>query len=165
MASRYDHRQLSPLGALFVLIGGGLVVATTGPEEAWVATLLWVVAAIFALCALSFWSLRVQIETEHLRASFGPLPVFRKKIPLAQIERVEVGKTDLLDGWGIHFVPGRGWTWNLWGFRCVVLTLTDPSGRKKQPRTFRLGSDEPEELHAALQRAVPSANRTDSLTE
>ena len=165
MADRYDHRQLSPLGALFALIGGGLVIAATGAEEAWVATVLRIVAAIFALCALSFWSLRVQIETEHLRACFGPLPIFQKKIPLAQIERVEVGKTDLLDGWGIHYVPGRGWIWNLWGFHCVVLTLTDPSGQRKRPRTFRLGSDEPEELQAALRRAISRASPADSLTE
>ena len=34
---------------------------------------------------------------------------------------VEAGRSSLIDGWGIHWIPGRGWTYNLWGFGCVVI--------------------------------------------
>lgn len=43
-----------------------------------------------------------------------------------------------MDGWGIHYILGRGWTYNLWGFGCVKLTL----GRK----VVRVGSDDVENL-------------------
>jgi hypothetical protein len=68
----------------------------------------------------------------------GPLPVIRKRIRYADITGVEVGRTKVIDGWGIHYIPGRGWTYNLWGFGCVKLTL----GRK----ISRVGSDDVEGL-------------------
>ena len=39
---------------------------------------------------------------------------------------------------GIPFMPGRGWTYNIWGFACVKLTL----GRK----IIRVGADDADEL-------------------
>ena len=47
-------------------------------------------------------------------------------------------------GWGIRLGP-TGWLWNVSGFDAVELTLTD--GRR-----FRVGSDEPGQLVAALTR-------------
>ena len=41
-------------------------------------------------------------------------------------------------GWGIHYFPGRGWTYNIWGFACVKLTL----GRK----IIRVGTDDADGL-------------------
>jgi hypothetical protein len=41
-------------------------------------------------------------------------------------------------------VPGRGWTYNLWGFDCVRLTF-------KNGRTVRVGTDDPIGLAAFLQ--------------
>jgi hypothetical protein len=59
------------------------------------------------------------------------------------METAEPGRTNLRDGWGIHYFPGRGSTWNLWGFDCVVLRL---GGSK----TLRVGTDDPEGLAAFL---------------
>ena len=61
-----------------------------------------------------------------------------KRIRYADITGVEVGRPSILDGWGIHFMPGRGWTYNVWGFACVKLTL----GRK----VIRVGTDDAEGL-------------------
>jgi hypothetical protein len=44
----------------------------------------------------------------------------------------------ILDGWGLHYMPFRGWTYNIWGFACVKLTL----GRK----IVRVGTDDAEGL-------------------
>ena len=48
------------------------------------------------------------------------------------------GRTSILDGWGMDYVPGHGWTYNVWGFGCVKLTL----GRK----IIRVGTDDAEGL-------------------
>ena len=153
MANGYDHRQGSPLGVLFLLLGGGLTAAALrpAPNPEWLPVILFSAGGIFVISALCFWFLRIRIDREELRISFGPLPIFRKTHPLAEIAHVEAGRTTLLEGWGIHYVPGRGWTWNLWGFDCVVLTFTSPEGR---PKTLRLGTNEPEKLCRAIESAI-----------
>jgi hypothetical protein len=45
-------------------------------------------------------------------------------------------------GWGVRGIPG-GWMYNVWGLDAVELELA--SGKK-----FRIGTNEPEELVAAL---------------
>ena len=77
-------------------------------------------------------------EGDRLALRFGPLPLLRKMIRYADITSVEIGRTKIIDGWGMHHVPGRGWTYNLWGFACVKLTL----GRK----IIRVGTDDADEL-------------------
>jgi hypothetical protein len=37
--------------------------------------------------------------------------------------KVEVGRTLILDGWGIHYSIQGGWVWNLWGRDCVVVHI------------------------------------------
>jgi hypothetical protein len=103
-----------------------------------VVILLSVIAGIFALCGLMFGSLTIREEGPWLSLRFGPLPLLRKRIRYADITGVELGRTRIIDGWGIHCIPGRGWTYNLWGFGCVKLTL----GRK----VIRVGSDDAEDL-------------------
>ena len=80
----------------------------------------------------------IRDEGDCLAIRFGPLPVFRKLIRYADIRGVEVGRTRIIDGWGVHYILGRGWTYNLWGFDCVKLTL----GRK----IIRVGTDDAEAL-------------------
>ena len=95
-------------------------------------------AAIFALCGLMFGSLTICDEGDYLALRFGPLPLLRKRIRYADITAVEIGRSEIIHGWGIHYFPGRGWTYNIWGFACVKLTL----GRK----IIRVGTDDVEEL-------------------
>lgn len=95
-------------------------------------------AAVFAACGLMFGSLTVRDEGQWLALRFGPLPVARKQIRYDAITAVDAGRSSLLDGWGIHFMPGRGWTYNIWGFACVKVTL----GRN----VIRIGSDDAENL-------------------
>ena len=70
--------------------------------------------------------------------SHAQVSLLRKRIRYADITGVEIGRTGIIDGWGIHYIPGRGWTYNLWGFDCVKLTL----GRK----IIRVGTDDAEDL-------------------
>ncbi len=81
---------------------------------------------------------------------YGPLPVLRKRIRYADITSVEPGRTSIIDGWGIHYIPGLGWTYNLWGFGCAKLTL----GRK----VIRVGSDDTENLVVFLRtKLIPKS--------
>jgi hypothetical protein len=114
-----------------------------------VAVILLVAAAIFALCGLVFGSLTIRDEGKYLALRFGPLPLLRKTIRYADITDVEVGRTTILDGWGIHFMPGRGWTYNVWGFGCVKLTL----GRK----VVRIGTDDAEGLVKVIREKIGSS--------
>ncbi len=104
------------------------------------------IAAIFALCGLVFGSLTIRDEGDRLALRFGPLPVLRKTFRYADITGVEIGRTSVIDGWGIHFMPGRGWTYNLWGFACVKLTL----GRK----IIRVGTDDAEGLAKVIREKI-----------
>ena len=80
---------------------------------------------------------------------FGPLPLFRKRIPYRDIAAVEQGRSRWIDGWGIHFVPGRGWTYNLWGFDCAELRV---GGRR-----LRIGTDDAEGLVSFLRQRTAAA--------
>jgi hypothetical protein len=114
-------------------------------EEVVLAMLLSGLALMTA--AYSFRSLRVVDNGQSLALRFGPLPLFRKRIRYADIRSAEPDRTTVCDGWGIHWVPGRGWTYNLWGFDCIRLTLAGG-------RTIRIGTDEPDELAAFLNRKL-----------
>lgn len=60
--------------------------------------------------------------------------------------RFASGHSYWIEGWGIHYLPGRGETWNLWGFDCVEL---DVDGR-----LLHIDSDDPEGLADFLVRAA-----------
>ncbi len=119
------------------------------PRELVMLDVVLVIAAIFALCGLLFGSLTIRDEGQWLALRFGPLPLIHKRICYAEITDVEAGRSRILDGWGIHYFPGRGWTYNIWGFGCVKLTL----GRK----IIRIGSDDAENLAKFLREKLQAS--------
>ncbi len=84
---------------------------------------------------------------EALEVRFGPLPLARTRIPYEQIRSVRSERTGLIDGWGIHYIPGRGLVWNVHGRDCVRLEL-------KNGRPFRIGTDDPEGLAAWIRQKI-----------
>lgn len=147
----YDHIQDAPLywlllvPAICVAIGAA---ATSKTGDAKVFLLLSVLLASLAFC---FRWLRICDEGDYFSVRFGPIPLFGKRFRYADIRSAEPSQTSFVDSWGIHWVPGRGWTYNLWGFDCVLLTLTNG-------RTVRVGTDDPEGLASFLQLKIGSAN-------
>ena len=97
--------------------------------------------------SLAFRQLTVSDETDGLLISFGPLPLFRRRVQYSNIESVARGRTTLIEGWGIHLSPGGGWVWNLWGFDCVDVEF-------KKGRRLRIGTDDPEGLESLLKQRV-----------
>jgi hypothetical protein len=144
----YNHTQYGYLHWLLLLPAAAMLIAATrlARVEPPIAVVLTVAGAVLVLTAQMFGRLTVRDEGQWLAVRYGPLPVLRKRIRYAEITAVEPGRSSILDGWGIHWCPGRGWTYNLWGFDCVRLTL----GR----RTLRVGTDDPQGLAAFLRQRM-----------
>jgi hypothetical protein len=147
MQGQYEHVQRGRLHIIFwavaaVMVAGASLASSSRAAEGFALA----VAGIFVLCALMFGTLTVRGDGECLTLRYGPLPVFRKRVRYADVTAVEPGCTSIIDGWGIHYIPWRGWTYNLWGFGCVKLTL----GK----RVLRVGSDDVENLAAFLKAKI-----------
>jgi hypothetical protein len=104
-----------------------------------------VLAAILGICAILFSSLTIELSEGWLSWHFGP-GLLHKQVATAELRNVIVTKTGLLHGWGVHFTR-NGWLYNVSGFDAVQITL-------KSGKTFLLGTDEPEQLRFAIQRAI-----------
>jgi hypothetical protein len=103
-----------------------------------------VTLAALLLVVLSFFSsLTVEIMDRNVICYFGP-GLIRKKIALTDIREVQLAHNPWTVGWGIRWMAGRYWLWNVSGLDAVELTLT--SGKK-----IRIGTDEPETLVRAIQ--------------
>ena len=108
-----------------------------------------------ALLGSAFHHLTVEDKGERLLVRFGSIPLFRRTLRYADIEKAEVGRTLLLDGWGIHLSIRGGWVWNLWGRDCVVV-------HSKKGGTLRIGTDGAENLDRFLERRVGPSGHTDA---
>lgn len=105
------------------------------------------VGLLVALLAPCFHYLAVEDQGDVLAVRFGPVPLFRRTVRYADIGSVEVGRTLLLDGWGIHLSVRGGWVWNLWGKTCVVVHFEDGG-------TLRVGTDDADHLVEFLRSKI-----------
>ena len=135
----YSHTQEAPLW--MILFGSSIpcfVLAWLAREQPVVLAVMIVAALLLVLVGLAFHHLTVEDEGDRLAIRFGPLPFMETSIQYDDIQQVEVGRTTILDGWGIHRSPRHGWIWNLWGWDCVVI--------HRQRGVLRVGSDDTENL-------------------
>jgi hypothetical protein len=103
------------------------------------------VVGAMGLLLFILWSMTIQITETHLRHWFG-LGFWKKEIPLAEIQHVEVSKTPWYTGYGIRFV-GKGWLYNVSGVDRVELHLRNNS-------VIYLGTDDPEKLYNHLSESI-----------
>ena len=105
---QYHHIQRGPWYHVLLAVGVVLLVAAWYDRANPVVPVVLLIAAVLTL-VLSFAlaQLTVQNEVDSLAIRFGPLPLFSKRIPYADVTAVEAGRTSFLDGWGVHWVPGR----------------------------------------------------------
>lgn len=136
--SLYRHSQTSPLGPAFVTAAVGCVVAGYFLPDPAMRTVCVTMAVVAGLFAGMFTRLHITEQPDHLRVRFGPLPWSGTSVRYAHVRGVRRARSTMLDGLGIHWFPGRGWTFNLWGFDCVELQ-TDRG-------LVRLGTDDPDGL-------------------
>ena len=143
---RYSHTQKSPLclilyaSALAAVIPAFIIGDMIGLYISGAAGL------IIALLAPAFHHLTVEDQGDVLAIRFGPLPLFRRTVRYDDIKSAEVGRTLILDGWGIHMSIRGGWVWNLWGRDCVVIHLKNT--------VLRVGTDDAINLAAFLTHKI-----------
>ena len=139
----YSHLQKAPLclpiyvlAVLFLALGWFVQDA---PPIPW---LFPPIGVLMFVLAASFHHLTVVDLGDVLAVRFGPVPLFRRTVRYTDIVKVEIGRTLLLDGWGIHMSIRGGWIWNLWGRDCVVVHF--------KKGTLRIGTDDAEQLAGFL---------------
>lgn len=142
----YQHKQTSPLFSLLIFFAGLLVViAWSANQDPTAKLILMPVAVVFLLLAFCFFSLTTSVIGSHLQLRYGPIPLFGIRFDLSSIDQVVVDTTSIIDGWGIHYIPFRGWTYNLWGFRCVRIQMGN--------QTVRIGTNDAENLAIQIELA------------
>jgi hypothetical protein len=140
--TRYEHTQIGhviiwSLLTIILIASGGLI-GSPFHREAPV-----IVSIILLVCLVLFYKLRITIEDETLRASFGP-GIIRKRVRLVEVVGCERIRIRWWYGWGIHLTP-YGWLYNVSGFDAVAITL-------RNSRNFALGTDDPHGLVEAIRR-------------
>ncbi len=142
----YQHTQpgwttiLSLGAALCVVVGINSV--SYSPAAA-------AVSVVLLLTIPLFFNLTVTIDKGILRAVFG-IGVFRVHLKISDILSAQVVRNQWWYGYGIHGWFKKGWLINISGLDAVELKM-------KNGMVYRIGTDEPQELNAALQRAMNEA--------
>jgi hypothetical protein len=144
---RYSHTQKDPFLSLILC---GLALAIIAPAVIkGDKTDIFIASAIgffFGSFALVFRQLTVEDQGDVLVIRFGPVPLFCRTMRYTDIKKVEVGRTLILDGWGVHLSIRGGWVWNNWGRDCVVVHFK--SG------VLRIGTDDAKNLAEFLERKI-----------
>ena len=96
---------------------------------------------VFAL----FHSLTVRVSRSEIALSFG-VGLIRKQFPIGDISRVSIVQNRWYNGFGIRKIRG-GWLYNVSGFDAVEIQL-------KNERKYRIGTNQPKELLAAVESAL-----------
>lgn len=131
----YSHTQKGPL--YLIICGSGLACIALSWMLGFTAGIF--IGGVLALLGpAAFRHLTVVDQGKVLAIRFGPVYSFQRAVPYADIVSVEVGRTLILDGWGIHYSIRGGWVWNLWGRDCVVVHL--------KKGVLRFGTDDAENL-------------------
>ena len=146
----YRHHQVGWLiialvGALAALVASMLFVGGAAIPAAAVLVALLLLLALFA-------RLGVTVTESDVTAAFT-FGFPSRRIALPDIQTFHRVRNPLIYGWGVRAIPG-GWMFNISGRDAVELVLV--TGRR-----FRIGTDEPDALHAALVKAIGEPARLD----
>lgn len=138
-STRYRHTQTGQviIGAL----GGAALLMLALGRAALRAGALG--AGLIAAAAVLFSSLTVTVDEQAVDARFGPGGLIGRRILLSEVVSCRQVRNEWWYGWGIRWI-GTGWLYNVSGLDAVEVTLRD--GER-----FRIGTDDPDGLSAALQ--------------
>ncbi len=147
----YDHTQYGKIHFLLQIPAVICLVASYFLlERSTSATMILIsVGIILLLFSFTVIWLRVYDLGEHIKCTFGPIKLLSKKTAYCDIAEAYVSRSKLIDGWGIHKVAGRGWTYNIWGYDCVEFKLTNGN-------LMRIGTDDPANLANFIQSKLNS---------
>lgn len=108
---------------------------------------LQIVALALVVAAIAFSYQTIEVTDADVVSRFA-LGIMPKRIPLADIVRVEFAPSSWYEGWGIRLTT-RGWLYNVSGFGAVEFTLRDGN-------RMRFGTDDSSNLIAAVERLMAS---------
>lgn len=150
MPGSYRHTQVGWWSLAMLGVAGTVAavpIALGGQTE--VAA---IVALVLALVAAAFGSLTVVVDAEAVTASFG-VGLFRKRVWLSEVSGYRPVRSPWYYGYGIRLIPG-GWLYNVSGPWAIEFDMRS-GGR------VRIGTDEPDELAAALATRLGPASAPD----
>ena len=104
---------------------------------------LWLALVLLVLLWI-FCSVTVTVDAELVSVRFG-VGLVRRRFKVAEIRGVTVVRNRWLYGWGVHRLQ-HGWLYNVSGLDAVEIELANGE-------IDRIGTDEPQELAAAIRRA------------
>ncbi len=139
----YQHRQTGMLTRAAFVFGAAVVVIALllAPESRYA---MGPALVLMTLGAWLFGSLSVEVRGREIAVWFGP-GLIRRRIRLEDVAGVRVVRNHWYNGWGIRLIPS-GWMFNVSGFDAVELEL-------RNGHRFRIGTDEPRRLAAAVEEA------------
>jgi len=152
----YKHTQIGyvmPVITLVVLVFFAWLQITARAETpSYDSGTNFAVTAIMALILFilaSFSTLTVSTNEQFLKIRFG-WGIFRKKFPLTEIAAIRKVKNHWYYGWGVRlwFWPYM-WIFNVSGIDAIEI-------RMKNGKIYRIGTDEPEKLEAAITQVIRS---------
>jgi len=120
-----------------------VMVARVAPTIVLVAPAIGLI--VLLACAVLFHSLSVEVTTTKVRLWFGA-GLIHKTFAASEIREARVVRNRWIWGWGIRLTP-HGWLFNVSGLDAVEIELL--SGRQ-----YRIGTDQPHELHAAIEEVL-----------
>ncbi len=128
-----------------------VVMLALGEKEAAIGlgVLTVMLALILGIVVVLFHSLTVRISRSDIALSFG-VGLIRKRFPIGDIRSVRIARNRWYNGWGIRKIRG-GWLYNVSGFDAIEIQL-------KNERKYRIGTDQPEKLLAAVESALAGSS-------
>jgi hypothetical protein len=148
MSQQYRHTQVG--WTIIVLVVAAVVaeillVVVLAPGSTFALSLSGALAAILAVTLILFSTLTVTVDDGAVRLAFG-LEALRREVSLDQIAEARRVRNAWYSGWGVRVIP-NGRLYNVGGLDAVELQLDNG-------RVVRVGTDEPDVLLAAVQRAL-----------
>jgi hypothetical protein len=140
----YEHVQTGRLAiptSVFLIVVAGVALPSMEDGSTLGAVLLILTVFVVIAVTVMFSRLKVTVDTADVIAAFG-VGWPKKRIPMSDISAARQVRNQWFYGWGLRMIPG-GSMFSVWGLDAVELELT--SGK-----VFRVGTDEPEQVLAAL---------------
>lgn len=165
---RYEHTQVGTILIFAVLaimvviivtqfvLGGFLIrqiLIPAGEDQVFlVAGILipLIVLGILVVAVLSFGTLTVTVSDDAVRIRFGPIGLFKREFPLADIASVAAVTNPWYYGYGLRWTP-KGPLYNVAGKDAIEIGLY--SGK-----SVRIGTDEPRILLREIEQAKKKRN-------
>ena len=150
----YKHTQIGYLMlvvtfAVLVFFAWAYITARAEPPSYYSGTnfLITAIMVLILFTIASFTTLTTSIDKNCLQIKFG-YGIFRKKFLLSEIVSTKQVKNHWYYGWGIRlWLWPKMWVYNVSGFDAVEITM-------RNGKIYRIGTDTPSELEAAIKQAI-----------